>query len=109
MNVADTMGIVYTPPSIVRFMIASIRELLRSEFGRELGDAGVHFLDPFTGTGNFLVHLMRELPKTALPRKYAGELWANEIMLLPYYIACLNVEHEYFERTGTYEAFPGLW
>ena len=107
-NVADTMGIVYTPPSIVRFMIASIRELLRSEFGRELGDAGVHFLDPFTGTGNFLVHLMRELPKTALPRKYAGELWANEIMLLPYYIACLNVEHEYYERIGTYESFPGL-
>ncbi len=107
-KVADTMGIVYTPPSIVRFMIGSIREILRSEFGRELGDAGVHFLDPFTGTGNFLVHLMRELPKTALPRKYAGELWANEIMLLPYYIACLNVEHEYYERTGTYESFPGL-
>jgi predicted helicase len=107
-KVADTMGIVYTPPSIVRFMIASIREILRTEFGRDLGDAGVHFLDPFTGTGNFLVHLMRELPKTALPRKYAGELWANEIMLLPYYIACLNVEHEYYERTGTYESFPGL-
>ena len=107
-KVADTMGIVYTPPSIVRFMIASIREILRTEFDRELGDAGVHFLDPFTGTGNFLVHLMRELPKTALPRKYASELWANEIMLLPYYIACLNLEHEYFERTGTYEAFPGL-
>jgi len=107
-KVADTMGIVYTPPSIVRFMIASISEILRTEFGRELGDAGVHFLDPFTGTGNFLVHLMRELPKTALPRKYAGELWANEIMLLPYYVACLNVEHEYFERTGTYESFPGL-
>jgi predicted helicase len=107
-KVADTMGIVYTPPSIVRFIIASIREILRTEFGRDLGDAGVHFLDPFTGTGNFLVHLMRELPKAALPRKYAGELWANEIMLLPYYIACLNVEHEYFERTGTYESFPGL-
>jgi predicted helicase len=107
-KVADTMGIVYTPPSIVRFMIASIREILRTEFGRDLGDAGVHFLDPFTGTGNFLVHLMRELPKAALPRKYAGELWANEIMLLPYYIACLNVEHEYYERTGAYESFPGL-
>jgi predicted helicase len=107
-KVADTMGIVYTPPSIVRFMISSIRELLKKEFGKELGDAGVHFLDPFTGTGNFLVHLMREIPKTALPRKYAGELWANEIMLLPYYIAGLNVEHEFFERTGSYEPFPGL-
>lgn len=107
-KVADTMGIVYTPPSIVRFMIASIRELLQKEFGKDLGDAGVHFLDPFTGTGNFLVHLMRELPRAALTRKYQGELWANEIMLLPYYIAALNVEHEYFEKTGTYEAFPGL-
>ena len=107
-KVADTMGIVYTPPSIVRFIITSIRELLKKEFGKELGDADVHFLDPFTGTGNFLVHLMREIPKAALPRKYASELWANEIMLLPYYIAGLNVEHEYFERTGTYEAFPGL-
>ncbi|HVS51778.1 MAG TPA: type ISP restriction/modification enzyme [Opitutaceae bacterium] len=107
-KVADTMGIVYTPPSIVRFMIASIRELLKKEFGKDLGAEGVHFLDPFTGTGNFLVHLMRELPAAALKRKFAGELWANEIMLLPYYIAAQNVEHEYFERTGTYEPFPGL-
>jgi predicted helicase len=107
-KVADTMGIVYTPPSIVRFMIASIRELLKKEFGKDLGADGVHFLDPFTGTGNFLVHLMRELPAAALKRKYAGELWANEIMLLPYYIAALNLEHEYFEKTGTYEPFPGL-
>ncbi len=107
-KVADTMGIVYTPPSIVRFMIASIRELLKTEFGKELGADGVHFLDPFTGTGNFLVHLMRELPAKALQRKFGSELWANEIMLLPYYIAAQNIEHEYFEKTGTYEAFPGL-
>lgn len=107
-KVADTMGIVYTPPSIVRFMISSIRELLKKEFGRELGADGIHFLDPFTGTGNFLVHLMRELPVAALKRKFAGELWANEIMLLPYYIAAQNIEHEYFERTGTYESFQGI-
>ena len=107
-KVADTMGIVYTPPSIVRFMIASIRELLKKEFGKDLGADGVHFLDPFTGTGNFLVHLMRELPAAALKRKFRGELWANEIMLLPYYIAAQNVEHEFFERTGSYEPFPGL-
>ncbi len=107
-KVADTMGIVYTPPSIVRFMIASIRELLRTEFGKELGDAGVHFLDPFTGTGNLVVHLMRELPTAALKKKYFTELWANEIMLLPYYIAAQNIEHEFFDRTGTYEPFPGL-
>lgn len=107
-KVADTMGIVYTPPSIVRFMIASIQELLKKEFGKDLGDPGVHVLDPFTGTGNFLVHLMRELPAKALKQKFASELWANEIMLLPYYIAAQNIEHEYFEKTGTYEAFPGL-
>lgn len=107
-KVADTMGIVYTPPSIVRFMIASIRELLRKEFGQDLGSPGVHFLDPFTGTGNFIVHLMRELSAKELRRKFAGELWANEIMLLPYYIAAQNIEHEYFEKTGTYEPFPGL-
>jgi predicted helicase len=107
-KVADTMGIVYTPPSIVRFMIASIRELLQKEFGKDLGDAGVHVLDPFTGTGNFLVHLIRELPAAALKRKFGSELWANEIMLLPYYIAAQNIEHEYFEKTGTYEAFPGI-
>lgn len=107
-KVADTMGIVYTPPSIVRFMIASIRELLKKEFGKDLGADGVHFLDPFTGTGNFLVHLMRELPAASLKKKFLGELWANEIMLLPYYIAAQNVEHEYFERTGSYEPFPGL-
>jgi len=107
-KVADTMGIVYTPPSIVRFMIASVGELLKKEFGKDLGDTGVHVIDPFTGTGNFLVHLIRELPAAALKKKFAGELWANEIMLLPYYIAAQNIEHEYFEKTGTYEAFPGL-
>ncbi|MBI5772022.1 MAG: N-6 DNA methylase [Verrucomicrobia bacterium] len=107
-KVADTMGIVYTPPSIVRFMIASIRELLQQGFDKDLGDPGVHVLDPFTGTGNFLVHLMRELPAKALKQKFASELWANEIMLLPYYIAAQNIEHEYFEKTGTYEAFNGL-
>lgn len=107
-KVADTMGIVYTPPSIVRFMIASIRELLKEEFGKDLGDPGVHVLDPFTGTGNFIVHLMRELSAKELRQKFAGELWANEIMLLPYYIAAQNIEHEYFEKTGTYEVFPGL-
>lgn len=107
-KVADTMGIVYTPPSIVRFMISSIRELLKKEFGKDLGDPGVHVLDPFTGTGNFLVHLIRELPAAALKKKFTGELWANEIMLLPYYIAAQNIEHEYFEKTGTYEAFQGI-
>jgi predicted helicase len=107
-KVADTHGIVYTPPSIVRFMVKSVAEILEKEFGKTLGSKGVHILDPFVGTGNFIVHLMREIPQSALPYKFANELQANEIMLLPYYIASMNIEHEYFEATGKYEAFEGI-
>jgi predicted helicase len=105
---ADTHGIVYTPPSIVRFMVKSVAEILEKEFGKTLGSKGVHILDPFVGTGNFIVHLMREIPQSALPYKFANELHANEIMLLPYYIASMNIEHEFFEATGKYEAFEGI-
>jgi predicted helicase len=107
-KVADTHGIVYTPPSIVRFIIRSIAWILETVFGKTLGSKGVHFLDPFVGTGNFVVHLMDEIPRTALPHKFAQELHANEIMLLPYYIASMNIEHAYFEATGQYEPFAGL-
>ncbi|MBZ5499045.1 MAG: N-6 DNA methylase [Acidobacteriia bacterium] len=107
-KVADTHGIVYTPPSIVRFMVKSVAEILEKEFGKTLGSKGVHILDPFVGTGNFIVHLMREIPRSALPHKFAHELHANEIMLLPYYIASMNIEHEYYEATGKYEAFEGM-
>jgi predicted helicase len=107
-KVADTHGIVYTPPSIVRFMIRSIAWILETVFGKTLGSKGVHFLDPFVGTGNFVVHLMDEIPRTALPHKFAHELHANEIMLLPYYIASMNIEHAYFEATGQYEPFAGI-
>jgi predicted helicase len=107
-KVADTMGIVYTPPSIVRFMVNSVQEILKREFGKSLGHRDVHILDPFVGTGNYIVHLMREIPKTNLAHKFKAELHANEIMLLPYYIACMNIEHEYFEATGEYEPFTGI-
>jgi len=107
-KVADTHGIVYTPPPIVRFMVKSVAEILEKEFGKTLGSKGVHILDPFVGTGNFIVHLMREIPQSALPYKFANELHANEIMLLPYYIASMNIEHEYYEATGKYEAFEGI-
>jgi predicted helicase len=107
-KVADTHGIVYTPPSIVRFMIRSVAWILESVFGKTLGSKGVHFLDPFVGTGNFVVHLMDEIPRSALPHKFAQELHANEIMLLPYYIASMNIEHAYFEATGQYEPFAGI-
>jgi predicted helicase len=107
-KLADTHGIVYTPQAIVDFMCASVEEVLRSEFGRRLGGEGVHILDPCTGTGNFLVNLLRRIEPRDLPRAYKSQLFANEVMLLPYYIASQNIEHEYFDLTGTYEPFEGL-
>ncbi len=107
-KVADTHGIVYTPPSIVSFMVSSVEAILQREFGRSLSSEGVHILDPFVGTGNFIVHVMQAIKKTALAHKYAHELHCNEVMLLPYYVASLNIEHEYYELTGTYEPFPGI-
>jgi len=107
-KVADTHGIVYTPQEIVDFMCASVVEVLESEFGKTLGDPDVHILDPCTGTGNFIVNLLRRIPKKDLPRMYRQQLFANEVMLLPYYIAALNIEHAHYELTGTYEAFEGM-
>ncbi len=106
-KVADTHGIVYTPPPIVRFMVASVEYLLKKHFGKSLASPGVHILDPFAGTDNFPVHLLPHIPKTALRHKYAHELWTNEIMLLPYYVGCMNLEHAYYEATGEYLAFSG--
>ena len=106
-KVADTHGIVYTPPPIVCFMVASVEWLLKTHFGKSLASPNVHILDPFGGTGNFTVHTMQTIPKTALPHKFAHELWVNEIMLLPYYVCCMNIEHAFFEATGQYQPFPG--
>jgi len=105
---ADTHGIVYTPQPIVNFMVRSVEEILKKEFGRSLGDKGVHILDPFVGTGNFIVRIMQEIKATDLPHKFTNELHCNEVMLLPYYIASMNIEHAYFERTGEYRPFPGI-
>jgi predicted helicase len=110
-KVADTHGIVYTPQPIVNFMVKSVEEILQREFGKSLVDKGVHILDPFVGTGNFIMRVMREIAeiqKSALPHKYEHELHCNEVMLLPYYIASMNIEHEYFEQTGKYEPFEGI-
>ena len=107
-KVADTHGIVYTPQPIVDFMVKSVAEILEREFGRSLADEGVHIIDPFVGTGNFIVRIMREIPRTALERKYKSELHCNEVMLLPYYIASMNIEHEYYDATGVYEPFEGI-
>ena len=107
-KVADTHGIVYTPQPIVDFMVKSVEHILRTEFDRSLSDGGVHIIDPFVGTGNFIVRIMREIRKTALEHKYTSNLHCNEVMLLPYYIASMNIEHEFYEATGHYLPFEGI-
>ena len=108
-RVADTHGIIYTPQPIVEFICASVEEVLRSEFGKKLSDPDVHILDPCTGTGSFLTRLMHaHIDRRDLPRMYREQLFANEVMLMPYYIAALNIEHTYTELMGPYAPFPGL-
>jgi predicted helicase len=107
-KLADTMGIVYTPQEIVDFMCASVAEVLEKEFGKKLWSDDVYIIDPCTGTGNFIVNLIRRIPKAKLEDVYKHRLFANEIMLLPYYIAALNIEHAYYEQEGKYEPFEGL-
>ena len=113
-EVADTHGIVYTPQPIVDFMVRSVDQILKTEFGdvgngelRSLSSPDVHIIDPFVGTGNFIVRTIREIRKTALAQKYTTELHCNEVMLLPYYIASMNIEHEFYEATGHYQPFWG--
>jgi predicted helicase len=105
---ADTHGIVYTPQPIVDFMVRAIEEILSAEFDKSLSEEGVHILDPFTGTGNFVTRIMQQIKRSALEHKYAHELHCNEIMLLPYYIASMNIEHAYMERFGEYRPFEGI-
>ena len=111
-KVADTHGIVYTPQPIVEFMVRSVEAILKQEFDCSLADDGVHVLDPFVGTGNFMLRVMRHLQEIGklycLPDKYAQELHCNEVMLLPYYIAAMNIEHEYYELTKQYMPFEGI-
>ena len=110
---ADRLGIVYTPVEIVDFILASADRVLRDEFGRSLSDEGVHVLDPFTGTGIFLVQLLQSalIHDDDLPRKYREELHANELVLLAYYIAAIHIEeafHGRMESDNTYEPFGGI-
>ena len=110
-KVADTHGIVYTPQEIVDFMCAAVEEALETEFGKKLGDEGVVIIDPATGTGNFVVNLLRRAYERNLRNFedfYRQRLFANEVMLMPYYIASLNIEREYYELTGRAAPFEGL-
>ncbi|RZI81689.1 MAG: damage-inducible protein [Rubrivivax sp.] len=110
-KMADRLGIVYTPVPVVDFIIKSADEALRAEFGQGLADEGVHILDPFTGTGTFLVRLLQSglISPDAAKRKYQNELHANEIVLLAYYIAAINIEEAYHGLTGgDYTPFDGI-
>jgi len=108
---AASLGIVYTPTEIVDFILRAVDDVLRAELDATLSDAGVHVLDPFTGTGTFVTRLLQSgLVRDAdLPRKYASELHANEILLLAYYIAAINIEATYHGLLGgDYVPFNGI-
>ena len=109
-KVAESLGIVYTPVEIVDFIIRSVQTLLRREFDASVSDEGVHVLDPFVGTGTFITRLLQNgfIDREDLLRNYASNLHANEIMLLAYYIAAVNIEMAYSEIAGEYRPFEGI-
>jgi len=110
-HLSKKLGIVYTPVEVVDFIIRSVDELLRSEFGQNLGSEGVHIIDPFVGTGTFITRLLQSglIAPEDLPRKYTTEIHANELVLLAYYIAAINIEAVYHELAGgEYQPFPGI-
>ena len=109
---AEKLGVAYTPIEVVDFIIKSADEILRKEFNKGLTDKGVHIIDPFVGTGTFINRMIQMNPiieKEDLPRKFKEELHANEILLLPYYVASINIEEAYHSRMGEqYKQFPGI-
>ena len=112
-KMVEQLGIVYTPVEVVDFIIHSVNDVLQQEFGQTISDENVHVLDPFTGTGTFITRLIQSglIKKKDLPRKYERELHANEIVLLAYYIADVNIENAYHDimgNEGNYEPFDGI-
>jgi predicted helicase len=108
---SDRLGIVYTPNEIVDFIIHSVDDALKAEFGASLSDKGVHVLDPFTGTGTFIVRLLQSglIKPEDLAYKYRYELHANELVLLAYYVAAINIEETYHDLAGgDYVPFEGI-
>ena len=104
----EKLGIVYTPVECVDFIINSVNDVLRQEFGRKLSDENVNIIDPFTGTGTFMTRLIQSglIGKKDLERKFKKELKANEIVLLAYYIASVNIENAYHDVMGATEYTP---
>ncbi len=105
---ADRLGVVYTPNEIVQFMIESVDHLLHRHFGKTLSDKEVEILDPATGTGTFITSLIDYIPKQYLAYKYLHEIHANEVAILPYYVANLNIEFTFKQKMGYYEEFRNL-
>ena len=110
-KLTEKLGIVYTPVEVVDFIIHSVNDILQQEFGQTLGSKGVHIIDPFTGTGTFITRLLQSelISKEQLEYKYKNEIHANEIVLLAYYIAAINIEATYHALSGgDYAAFNGI-
>lgn len=110
-RMTDRLGIVYTPVEVVDFILHSVNDVLKAEFGQTLGSEGVHILDPFTGTGTFITRLLQSglITPEQLPHKYRHEIHANEIVLLAYYIAAINIEAVYHSIAGgDYVPFEGI-
>ncbi|HAY4757316.1 TPA: DEAD/DEAH box helicase [Escherichia coli] len=111
-RMTERLGIVYTPVEVVDFIIHSVNDVLKKEFGQTLADKGVHILDPFTGTGTFITRLLQSglIPSDKLAYKFKNEIHANEIVLLAYYIAAINIEAVYHSITeeSEYTPFEGI-
>lgn len=110
-KMTERLGIVYTPVEVVDFILHSVDHLLQQEFGQTLGSKGVHILDPFTGTGTFITRLLQSglIKPEELAHKYRHEIHANELVLLAYYIAAINIEATYHELAGgDYAPFEGI-
>ena len=110
-RMTERLGIVYTPIEVVDFIIHSINDILQNEFGQTLGSKGVHILDPFAGTGTFITRLLQSglIKPEELAYKYGHEIHANEIVLLAYYIAAINIEQVFHALNGgEYKPFEGI-
>jgi predicted helicase len=105
---ADRLGVIYTPEEIVNFMIESTDYLLFKHFNKSLGKQDVEILDPATGTGTFITEIIEYLPSNQLESKYENEIHCNEVAILPYYIANLNIEYTYKQKMGKYKEFENI-
>jgi predicted helicase len=107
-KMVEKLGIVYTPIEVVDFIIYSVSYVLEKEFGRSLSDENIHILDPFTGTGTFITRLLQSglISKKDMTRKYKQEIHANEIVLLAYYIAAVNIENAFHDAAESKEYLP---